>query len=757
MPANFDSRLSQPFSPGISHTQQAPPSFYPHSSKSSTLTSMPPVKKNGAFAGGLRASAHAPDVNGNYPVNTPRAYHQNNVVQQNGVYYGQFNPAQASFQPAGIEVLRYEAPRIVNVPLHHDQLVEMVANHNIQQLTESSRLDSQTRGLARDVIELRHIFANDLKKLEKRIAAVQNGDTSNLPQKQIEASGPVQKVGADLEAEYNYYSTSPDFSVSAEMLKTHPKEQIASSYLDEAERREDCALLLRGKALELCPDLLEEQPTVRLQIESAPVAVAQAAITGFACCHTEYSSFEEMSEHVKKMHFTPEQPISRGRSKAVEIKAPQEMAPASVDVQRYETTIETTKREFSPWKPAGVTSMPPPIRGIPENAETFSFEFIRTTFSGSFWSPGFYFIPKGSKIPSKSYWILDLTHEPFLPTSPGQHGAKLTAFFNETVSGAGKAPEEENYQDVPVFVKASAKDEYSYFGNYSQLRFSDKLGYDTIAQNIPESVLRFHAEQLAETGRPDWVTKALKKHFWPQPTYEGPIPTDSALNSPTTSVGNGNEATTGLERRVLQALTEYAAELKEWKKTSNLTVSLLTSESIFKAFSSPDTDLEPGLRLYWEYLQCVGWDAGFYKMLVGLKASPVTKLQIGSSGSKRTPSPVRPRDGSTAAKKGLTVEATYKVGKKAKESMVVHPGPNATTEFVEVDFEGKRMGMETAKKVEPKINGSAQAGPEKPKMAPKTNGVPPKGPKGDLTAANKESAKVAKVGGYLPPHMRARK
>jgi hypothetical protein len=40
-----------------------------------------------------------------------------------------------------------------------------------------------------------------------------------------------------------------------------------------------------------------------------------------------------------------------------------------------------------------------------------------------------------------------------------------------------------------------------------------------------------------------------------------------------------------------------------------------------------DADEVPGLRLWWEYLECVGWDADFYNMLV--KQQDKTKPKIG--------------------------------------------------------------------------------------------------------------------------------
>ena len=41
-------------------------------------------------------------------------------------------------------------------------------------------------------------------------------------------------------------------------------------------------------------------------------------------------------------------------------------------------------------------------------------------------------------------------------------------------------------------------------------------------------------------------------------------------------------------------------------------------------FYKADADEEPGLRFFWEYLECVDWDAGFYAALVKHKNKPGT-------------------------------------------------------------------------------------------------------------------------------------
>lgn len=686
----------------------------------------------------------ASKAEGNLPSNRPHTFQQNTVVQHNGTYH-QFNPAQAAFMPASTGVEVQQVSRALNVPQHHNELIDVVHNNHIQHLTETARLGHVQRGLAQELDEFRYNTANDINVMKQHVMSLTSSQVVASEQKQIEPS--------KAEVEYGYYYTNPDCCPSEEMLRDLPKEQIAQSYINEAETRELSAFALRKQALELCPEMKQEKEHgCQLKIEAAPMTAKKMATPGFACCETEFSAIGELVEHVEQTHTVPEHRLlGRTRSKAVEIKSPPNEPNAS-NGNHAVPNEKQHQKETSPWMPFAVRTMPAMSLAIPENMETFSFEFLRATFGGAWWSPGYYFIAKNSMLPCKAYWILDLANEPFLPQQPGAHGAKLTAFFNETVSGVGQAPEVENYENVPVFIKAAGKDEYTYFGNYSQLRFSDKLGYDTIASEVPDSVLRNHAEQLAEIGRPAWVTEALREHFWPKPRYEGPIPTDSALNSPATSVQNGNSITIGQEKHVMKALVTYAADLKDWQKDSKLKVSLLTTESIFDSFHVADADEEPGLRLFWEYQQCVGWDAGFYKMLVGLKANAATKLEIGGEGKKRIPSVDRD-DGSTAAKMGLSSEATYTPMKSKAKGVEEYPGPDAKTTFVRPNFDAKpvafggvkngAVGNRFGRKDEGMMNGGASK---------------PTGPKGDLRAAQEFSASVKKSGEKsVPPHLRARK
>lgn len=399
-----------------------------------------------------------------------------------------------------------------------------------------------------------------------------------------------------------------------EFTQNFSKQRIAEVYLEEADDYEKAASKLREQAKEICGEVVlalegDETPTHRParrptqeQKREEPDALDINEPAKLEIQDKTPAPAETKSE----VHQTPE---DQGTKAPVDATAPPTQASAN-----------------EAWIPLAVRQMPPTQIVATSNAETFTFDLIKSELGGAEWSPGFYFIspsnPKSAHdLPLRSYWLLETENEPFLPTSPGPHGAKLTAFFNETIGeGKGHYPEEEDYDNVPVFICTDGMKtgEYKYFGHYRQTRYSDKVDMDHLLTCVPEKVRRYHAEQLANTGRPAWVTEALKQHFWPRDEYLGPLPTDSALNTPLTEA----TGTSGIEKRVIDALIDYANDLKEWEKEANLKVSLLTADSLMQAFSKADADEEPGLRLSLEYFQFLRYEQGFYEYLVKIKRDP---------------------------------------------------------------------------------------------------------------------------------------
>lgn len=408
-----------------------------------------------------------------------------------------------------------------------------------------------------------------------------------------------------------------DVTPPEEFTQNFSKQRIAEVYLEEADDYEKAAYKLREQAKEICGEAVlhlngGDTPTHR----PARQATRKAEKNG--PCTPQIKAIPEREAGEKtlvQLNIETKDPTTVERSKETEGAAP----------------IVTPIPVNELWIPLAIRQMPPTQPVPVQNPETFAFDLLKSELGGQEWSPGFYFIKTSTstsapKLPIRSYWILESEFEPFLPNEPGHHGAKLTAFFNETVGlGEGQAPTEDDYDNVPVFICNKAvgtkKGEYRYFGHYRQTRYSDKVDMDHLLSDIPEKVRRYHAEQLADTGRPAWVTEALKQHFWPRDEYFGPVPTDSAINTPKSEAA-ATDCSGVVEKRVLDSLMDYANDLKEREKEANLKVSLLTADSLMQAFSKADADEEPGLRLNLEYFQFLQYEQGFYDYLVQLKENP---------------------------------------------------------------------------------------------------------------------------------------
>jgi hypothetical protein len=233
--------------------------------------------------------------------------------------------------------------------------------------------------------------------------------------------------------------------------------------------------------------------------------------------------------------------------------------------------------------------------------------------------------------------------------------------------------DEEDYTDVPVFVCLSEDEGYTYLGQYSQKRYSDKLSHSELFQHVPSNILEYWASQLASPHRPAWITDALIAHFWPQPTYTGPIPSDSAVTTPGTGVTEPQDPERVLEKRVLRALERYAVELKEWKKESRVKATFLSEEALMEMWQKSDMDEEKGLRLWWEYLECVGFDDDFYHKLVGLKSKGLQRVNTKPSTSAQTAKVPSSAEKATGGDKELSLKHS-----KHRHDSVTGPASTST-------------------------------------------------------------------------------
>ncbi|KAL9087030.1 MAG: hypothetical protein Q9165_006858 [Trypethelium subeluteriae] len=291
-------------------------------------------------------------------------------------------------------------------------------------------------------------------------------------------------------------------------------------------------------------------------------------------------------------------------------------ATMTADGENETPRVEDPLDKHADWQPLVIRSLAPvevsKISHVPDPAkmEAFSFDFLVDMLGGEEYSPGLYYTPPSRrkvKLPTHTWYGLDSRVEPYLPEKPGVHGAKLTPFFNSILEEDDtEGPSDQN---VPVFICASKwidgghPNLFVYYGSYSQHRWSDKLDYDRMIDEVPNSVKEYWADILTAAGRPEWLTDALVKHFWPAPHYKGVIPS------------GGSKLSTEIRRNV----ERYMDDLKSWKTETDMRAGMLKPDNILQAFERPDADIPPGLRLWWEYLKCEGWDKGFYDALVKRK------------------------------------------------------------------------------------------------------------------------------------------
>lgn len=191
----------------------------------------------------------------------------------------------------------------------------------------------------------------------------------------------------------------------------------------------------------------------------------------------------------------------------------QARASASNDIEPAEVKREPKAQ----WQPHAIAQLV--LLSISASStETFTWEELHRHLGGAQYSPSLYFSRNTSTsrlLKNRTYWLLEGTYEPFAPTSPGEHGAKLTAFFNDSLTADGDVLDEEDYHDVPLFICLKEGEGYTYLGQYSQKRYSDKLSHSELSERVPMHVLKYWAAQLADPARPAWITEKLIAHFWP--------------------------------------------------------------------------------------------------------------------------------------------------------------------------------------------------------------------------------------------------
>ncbi|KAH7382699.1 hypothetical protein DE146DRAFT_236761 [Phaeosphaeria sp. MPI-PUGE-AT-0046c] len=274
------------------------------------------------------------------------------------------------------------------------------------------------------------------------------------------------------------------------------------------------------------------------------------------------------------------------------------------------------------WQPYYLTTLAPYAGAskIPETGKMITFhpQFLDEHLGGSEWSPGMKYVMGNSTcmLKNRTYFVLSSAIDPYLPKYPGQHGAKLVPFFNRAPEDVhDNLPDDvSSSENVPVFVEQHGR--YVYFGNYSQTRWSDRVGLDTMMAKVPEDVKEYWAKELTSPLRPDWVTEALKLHFFKKPDYEGRVHASGDTNDNTIS----SEEEVKLTEKMAKDVNKYVEELREWDREATMKTSLIKKQAILDAFDAADAEDPPALRFWWEYLECVDWRRDFYDLLVTLQS-----------------------------------------------------------------------------------------------------------------------------------------
>ncbi len=705
-----------------------------------------------------------------------------NQAQQHMHHNHYLNPSTPSFQPTSMELQPYEfsgAPlptpprsghKAAAVSAELAQMQRYITYTHFDHTKDVVTLERKVKANSQAIETVKGAACNDIRLLQDEIQELKGV----MSRQQQESGALTRSPRADMIG-----PPSDDFKArfSKEVIAEHYCTEADDCEKMAARLREEANVLCG-----ITPAVSAVEKRL-LAFEVPKGSDGQDLVkVEFACCGEKFGTAQDLLTHFGRTHGVAEEtkvdsvlagvtglrqprgnvaetpthvPVRRTKvdkeTTAVEIIKPEvakeevpktdEVHAASIELKKIDEDISSAIAEVAStaplpraptattppaekWIPLAVRQMPDTInvplfsgsQDEPEAIECFTRDFLIENLGGNQWSPGFFFVSGATKLLSKSYWLLESTHEPFLPANPGEHGAKLTAFFKDAEHDSAEAPGEENYVKAPVFVHRDGWPAYVYYGSYSQTRFSDKLDQERVMTDVPEQVRHFWAEQLADAGRPQWVTEALMEHFWPKPQYGGPLPNDSALAS---AVTGGGETSSALEKKVRKKLDIHALMLKDWRKEAEMKVKLLTTEALMKAFSKADADEEPGLRLWWEYLECVEYDQGFYDYLIALKRSPglQRKPEVVPTGPVRKSVPavggkmVKPgvKGAETVKPAPASVASTNSTVKRSRPRVTTTTSAASKPALVKTHLTKKHTGAQSAAK--PQSNTTPAAAP----------------------------------------------
>ena len=215
-------------------------------------------------------------------------------------------------------------------------------------------------------------------------------------------------------------------------------------------------------------------------------------------------------------------------------------------------------------------------------------------------------------------YVFDHETNPYLPMEAGKHGAAISPFIRELDDDMKQA--EKLYDNVPLFVHlpnsfdADGKKLYAYLGNYSQTRWSDQLDVNRAEDEIVDHVKRHWAEVLTSPSRPQWLTNKLVDHLYPKPEYTGKLPPckpEEVDDYFTKAFDPRNR----VSQEFVKDMSNFFGLMFDREEDKQEVLDDLTIEGVLKLFSEPDAAMPPGLRFFYEYLICVGFERYFYYAL----------------------------------------------------------------------------------------------------------------------------------------------
>ncbi|TGO11372.1 hypothetical protein BTUL_0111g00220 [Botrytis tulipae] len=187
------------------------------------------------------------------------------------------------------------------------------------------------------------------------------------------------------------------------------------------------------------------------------------------------------------------------------------------------------------------------------------------------------------------YALLNREFDPLVPRVPGTHGAQITPELHFSI-----------IKRFPLFIRDSGHSGFRYYGTYKVMR-SDFLGHNEMLE-VPEHVKNYWANRLGNLptcGLKSGPTVGILKEMWPK------VPTGlwDASKKEMTSYTNGHgNLEEGLEV-LRRSITDEEAQN-------------ISKDEILAAFERNDLDDNPGVSMYYEYLECIGYDVDLYQTLV---------------------------------------------------------------------------------------------------------------------------------------------